>query len=856
MGKMGAMHLVRTRMVESVLDRMHLEAGQALPGEEYLQPRVRGKFFFQGERKIYLRGVTYGTFRPNDSGEEFPSRGKVEEDFAQMSASGINTVRTYTAPPIWLLDIAERWGLKIMAGLPVERSIAFFDYRECARSIEYLVRNEVHARAGHPAILCYTIGNEIPASIVRWHGGRKIERYLERLHYEAKSEDPDSLVTYVNYPSTEYLQLPFLDFICFNVYLESPRCLESYLARLQVIAGNRPLVMGELGLDSLRNGEKTQEETLDWQVRLSFSSGCAGVYVYSWTDEWYRGGADVHDWRFGITDRERNPKPALRTVSDAFREAPVRRNIRWPRISVVVCTYNGSKTIADCLDGLRRIRYPNFEVIVVDDGSTDKTAEIVQRYPARLIRTSNRGLSSARNTGWRAATGEIVAYLDDDAYPDIHWLDYLAWTFLNTNHSAVGGPNIAPSSDGPIAECIAYAPGGPTHVLLSDRQAEHIPGCNMAFRKQCLHDVGGFDPQFRVAGDDVDMCWKLQQAGHTIGFSPAAMVWHHRRRSVRAYLRQQRGYGKAEALLEKKWPEKYNIAGYMKWSGRIYGVPFVHWRANRVYHGTWGLAPFQSLYEPPASLLDALPTLPEWYLLTALLGLLCFLSSWWRPLALSYPLLVVTAGAPLVNVIRSVSRLCFVSAATRAGQIRLRILTGLLFVLQPLARLEGRLRQGLTLWRMRVRAGLALPRPWLANIWSRHALSMEQWLQFMEAHLRSHGAVPLRGNEFDPWDLEVRGGFLGSARMFVAVEHHGDGRQLLRVRSWPRLSIGGVVLAFLFVALALDAVEDLSWVGLAVFGSVSVLLISRMVAECAGATAAFLGAVRKIEREEGPNGGR
>ncbi|PYO73702.1 MAG: glycosyl transferase, partial [Gemmatimonadetes bacterium] len=108
----------------------------------------------------------------------------------------------------------------------------------------------------------------------------------------------------------------------------------------------------------------------------------------------------------------------------------------------------------------------------------------------------------------------------------------------------VGGPNIAPPGDGPIAECVARAPGGPVHVLLNDREAEHIPGCNMAFRKSCLEAIGGFDPQFRTAGDDVDVCWRLQERGWTLGFHPAALVWHHRRNSLRTYWRQQIGYGR------------------------------------------------------------------------------------------------------------------------------------------------------------------------------------------------------------------------------------------------------------------------------------------------------------------------
>src|SRR5262249_50727946 len=161
------------------------------------------------------------------------------------------------------------------------------------------------ACAGHPAVLCYVIGNEIPASIVRWYGHRRVERYLERLYRAAKAEDPGGLVTYVNYPSTEYLRLPFLDFVAFNIYLEDQGSLAAYLARLHTIAGERPLIMAEIGLDSLRHGDDTQADTLDWQIRTAFAAGCAGAFVFAWTDEWHRGGYDIEDWNFGLTDRAR-----------------------------------------------------------------------------------------------------------------------------------------------------------------------------------------------------------------------------------------------------------------------------------------------------------------------------------------------------------------------------------------------------------------------------------------------------------------------------------------------------------------------------------------------------------------------
>ncbi|MHA1237111.1 MAG: glycosyltransferase, partial [Candidatus Hodarchaeales archaeon] len=115
-----------------------------------------------------------------------------------------------------------------------------------------------------------------------------------------------------------YLQLEFLDLICFNVYLEDETKLSNYLYRLQNIAGEKPLVLAEIGLDSQRNGEDEQAKSLNWQIEKAYSSGCAGAMVFAWTDEWHRGGQDIEDWDFGITDRLRRPKAALQIVKNRF----------------------------------------------------------------------------------------------------------------------------------------------------------------------------------------------------------------------------------------------------------------------------------------------------------------------------------------------------------------------------------------------------------------------------------------------------------------------------------------------------------------------------------------------------------
>lgn len=821
-----------------------LHPSKSIPVLEGVRPTVQGKFIFVGDEKFYIRGVTYGPFRPDDSGCEYHDVETVEKDFMQMAENNINAVRTYTVPPRWLLDVAQRCGLRVMIGLPWEEHITFLDDRKLARDIENRVRAGVRACAGHPAVLCYTIGNEIPASIVRWYGNRQIEAYLERLYFAAKTEDPEALITYVNFPTTEYLQLPFVDFVSFNVYLETQEKLVAYLARLQNIAGDRPLVMAEIGLDSMRNSAEAQATMLDWQIRSTFSSGCAGVFVFSWTDEWHRGGFDIEDWGFGITTRNRRPKASMIAVRKAFAEVPFPPDLNWPSISVVICTYNGKRTIRDCLEGLRKLEYPNFEVIVVNDGSNDGTGLVAEEYGFKVITTENRGLSSARNTGMREAKGEIVAYIDDDARPDPHWLTYLAASFLQTNHVGVGGPNLPFPGDNLVAECVANAPGNPIHVLLTDQEAEHIPGCNMAFRKTALEAIEGFDERFRIAGDDVDLCWRLQQRGWTLGFNPAAMVWHHRRNMVKTYWKQQLNYGKAEADLEKKWPEKYNAVGHVPWAGKLYFKGFEQLFGSfrgRIYQGTWGSALFQSIYQPAPSLLWSLPLMPEWYVIIAALLSASLLGLEWPPLLLAAPLFGLAVFIPVLHAIVNASRVTFSeSHYTRRQILKLRALTAGLHLLQPFARLLGRIRLGLTPWRRCTVPVIShpFPLPRTFALWSEHWNSPLSWLESLESSLKSLRRVVLRGGDFDRWDLELRGGLLGCVRILMAVEEHGGGKQLVRFRAWPKCSSGAVVVTLVFAALAALAALNYAWITCGVLNFCALLFMTHIFKECSSAMAA------------------
>ena len=812
-----------------------------------------GKFLWVGQKKLYVRGVTYGTFRPSMDGSAFPSPRVVEQDFSLMSANGVNAVRTYTTPPHWLLEIALRCNLRVLVGMQGERHYAFLHEKKMVRQIRNQVRSGARACAGHRAVLGYLVANEIPASIVRWHGARAVEKFVKQLHDEVKEQDPEALVSYANYPSTEYLDLSFLDLVCFNVFLESQDKYEAYLARLQNLAGNRPLLVTEIGLDSHRNGDKAQAACLDWQIRKTFAAGCAGAFVYAWTDEWYRGGEDVNDWDFGLTSRTRQPKQALSVVRKVFEEVPFSSEETWPKISVVVCTFNGRRTIRECLEGIGKLHYPNYETIVVDDGSTDGAGDIAAEYDVRLIRTENQGLSAARNLGWQSATGEIVAYIDDDASPDPDWLTYLAAAFLKEEYAGVGGPNIPVPDDGDTANCIANSPGGPAHVLLSDCEAEHIPGCNMAFRRSWLEVINGFDPQFRQAGDDVDVCWRTRDRGGKLGFSPAAMVWHHYRRTVRAYWKQQMGYGKAEAMLERKWPEKYNSGGYATWAGHIYvnGIfRSLSLSRGRIYQGTWGTAGYARLYEPAPNLLNSLPLTHEWQLTNLVLAALCGISMFWGRLLGVLPIAVVAFVLSLVPATSAAAKVRFPeSAKGRFTRFRLRVLTGLLHLMQPLTRLWSRLVYSLTAWRIRRFPTLSFPWPRMFQLWSERWLDSTEVLASLESVLRSGGAVVRRGGDYDSWDLEIWGGLFGGVRVRTVTENYGCGKHMLRLCSRPWFSISGAGTTLLLMIACFGALLDHAVYAASILAPLSVMFGAITFRSAAVAVGAIHRALIKLDFE-------
>jgi len=755
---------------------------------------VDGKFFRLGAKKFPVKGVAYGPFAPNGQGEPLPSPAQAARDFAQIRELNANLVRVYSVPPRWLLDLAALHELKVLIDIWWGKHLCFLDSPEQREAARETVRHAVRSGAQHPAVFGYSVANEIPPDVVRWSGAQAVAEFIDQLVRDAKGIDPDCLCTFTNYPPTEFLRPQTLDFLCVNVYLHQRQPFENYLARLQMIADAKPLLLGEIGMDSLRESEAAKCGFFAWQIESAFRCGVAGAVVFSFTDDWFRWGRQIEDWAMGLTTRERQPKASFAVVQEQFARAPYFPLRHWPKVSVVVASYNGDRTLTACLDSLERLNYPDYEIILVDDGSTDTTPQLAANHPkVRYFRHGqNLGLGTARNTGIAATTGEIIVFTDADCRTDEDWLYYLVGDLLNNGFAGIGGPNFLPPEDSLVAAAVMASPGGPAHVMLTDRQAEHIPGCNLAFWKWALDEVGGFDPIFHRAGDDVDLCWRLQQARFKIGFSPAGFVWHHRRSTVRDYLKQQRGYGEAEALLVRKHPEYFNLLGGSLWRGRIYTTAKfgVLLRPPFIYRGIFGSAPFQTLYASEPALTLMLATTFEYHLLVVLP--LSVLSVTFRPLL---PLAITALLLPLAVCVAAGAQAYLPRNKIRGWS---RPLVALLFFLQPIvrgwARYQGRLRlrpapeaAHETLDSVALRdSGEPLD---LAQYWAKQRLDRLAFVAAILRRLDEQGWPNRPDAGWSEFDVEIHGSRWSHLQLTTVAVEHLTGNQLLRCRLRGRWSL-------------------------------------------------------------------
>ncbi len=252
-----------------------------------------------------------------------------------------------------------------------------------------------------------------------------------------------------------------------------------------------------------------------------------------------------------------------------------------PEVTVIVPVRNGEPTIEPLLESLQRLDYDRkkVEVIVVDGNSTDRTRDIVKKYPVKLVIERKKGLNTARNTGIRNSNSEIIAFTDCDCVVPNNWVTKIVENFKNPQVSCVGG-----SAKGLNGDFISqYADNSVVPLMPFFKKREelnmvkpflrHPAGCNMAFRRKVAEEVGCFDEGIQYGFDEVEFSERVCRAGYKMVLDPNVFVWHKHRSTLKEFLKQNFRYGRGSGVLLKRKRMKdvvstwsfLSLTGFITW---------------------------------------------------------------------------------------------------------------------------------------------------------------------------------------------------------------------------------------------------------------------------------------------------
>jgi cellulose synthase/poly-beta-1,6-N-acetylglucosamine synthase-like glycosyltransferase len=240
--------------------------------------------------------------------------------------------------------------------------------------------------------------------------------------------------------------------------------------------------------------------------------------------------------------------------------------MEYPFVSVVAGIRNEEKFIEECIESLLNLDYPqdSYEIIIVDGMSTDKTRDLVQKYPVRLLLNEKKNVAAARNLGVEHSCGDFVAFTDGDCKADPLWLKTLVNEMENApaDVACVGGPNLIFDTDPVFGRVVGHAQetflgsGGSAQSTNSTRKhyVGSLPNCNAMYKKNIIKEAGYFDERF-VVGQDGDLNYRINKIGYKFLYIPEAKVLHHRRGTLKSFSVRMFKYGMWMAELFKKHGE-------------------------------------------------------------------------------------------------------------------------------------------------------------------------------------------------------------------------------------------------------------------------------------------------------------
>ena len=242
-----------------------------------------------------------------------------------------------------------------------------------------------------------------------------------------------------------------------------------------------------------------------------------------------------------------------------------------PLVSIIIPVKNEEHTIEKCLHSLNALHYPHYEIIVVNDGSTDNTGEILKKFDTvTVIATEARGPSVARNLAIEKSQGEYLAFTDGDCIVDTEWVNELLAYFTDAHVMGVGGDQRCPDDETPFGKevhnflsLIAFS----SDYLKTKKRVmtvKHNPTCNMMYRRKAFQELGGFKKDLWPC-EDLEFDYRLIRAGYTLIFNPKAIVYHYRPKDLPKFSRMHFRYGRAHAKLFRKY-------GFM---AKIHYIPLI-----------------------------------------------------------------------------------------------------------------------------------------------------------------------------------------------------------------------------------------------------------------------------------------
>jgi hypothetical protein len=555
---------------------MHPEsaiAQQSVVAHEKFFSRHGGRFFFAGMR---LDGV----------GAALDFSGKVKlrrrlEDLKQEHTTGIVLTEAQLHPAI---DVVTAAG---MAAL-VEVTIASDELLDAARFGPLLSRlaHTANIYRSYTGLCGYLIDLRTDAATP----AKSVGRRMRDLVLMMKRHSANVMVASKYRPDAAITPLPEEDFLYAEVPPMAPAELRGTIAGIHELAYQRPVIV------ELAQVFPDQDQC----VALAFRGGAAGVVAQPVP------AAGAREW-LGLRilrSAETMPFAALEDSHSSLAEPQ-------PMVSVVVWGPQSEGASDDVLDSLSRVVYPNFEVIAVDENLARRAAVLQAKSPRlRDVRSPNPGLAASRNAGWNAAQGEIVAFIHPDCVADPHWLTFLVRTMED------GGLDGCMSATYALPQMSSLA----AYIAADSRSAgacapERLPhGCNFAFRKDALTRVGGFDSRFGPDGSEVDLWWRMKDAGLRLGRSPAALVWRSGTVGVKGYLGQQSEHGRDETVLRATHPQQFaaHDGGLPAWLHSLARVP-----ESFEWTGLWSMVLIVSLIarvnsSPALAMLAAGPIWALW----------------------------------------------------------------------------------------------------------------------------------------------------------------------------------------------------------------------------------------------------